>query len=300
MQILKNIGALFLRLWRWIRETAWVQPLLIVGCIFGVIFSIPKFTSWFNALGVGSYSSYYIGKKVSLQGEVTGTTLDSKADFLTDAINSWSNFNNKYEEGEYDQFRAELNKTDVIQTYGEKFFVVYVKVDCANCSAIEPGFATLESNWGTKFKNDDGRAFRMYTIYTDEVSSNDDIYDIEDEKVAFNRYLDKFSDNGFFENAGGRLQDAPYAINAGISESSDYTNFIEASHTAFAVPAVMLVDFSKEAFDLERSRPGISEILFGVSGDDEIQKAELLMQMWNHTSKDDITNKFSDYYKKAA
>ena len=41
MKILKVIATPFVALWRWIKETAWVQPLLIVGCIFAVIFSIP-------------------------------------------------------------------------------------------------------------------------------------------------------------------------------------------------------------------------------------------------------------------
>ena len=300
MQILKNIGALFLKLWRWIRETAWVQPLLIVGTIFAVIFSIPRFTSWFNALGVGSYSSYYIGKKVSLQGELDGIVINSKADELTNAINQWSNLDNEFGEDEYDEYAALFNNSGVKEKYGEKFFVVYVKEECSSCSAIEPAFNTLESNWGTKYTPNDSRAFKMYTIYSDEASSNDSDYELDDDKVAFNRYLDKWSDLDFFENAGGRLQQAPYALNSNISESSDYTNFINADHKNFAVPAVLLIDFSRDAFELEQSRVGVSEILFGVSGDNEIEKAELLLQMWNHTTKTDITNKFSDYYQKTA
>ena len=34
------IGRFFKKIWEWIKTTAWVQPLLIVAVIFGIIFSI--------------------------------------------------------------------------------------------------------------------------------------------------------------------------------------------------------------------------------------------------------------------
>ena len=37
MIILKAIGAFFVKIWRWIKDTAWVQPLLIVGAIFAAL-----------------------------------------------------------------------------------------------------------------------------------------------------------------------------------------------------------------------------------------------------------------------
>ena len=37
MNTLKRINGLFTKFWRWIKETAWVQPLLIVGGIFGLV-----------------------------------------------------------------------------------------------------------------------------------------------------------------------------------------------------------------------------------------------------------------------
>jgi len=47
-KVLAAIGGFFAKIWRWIVETAWIQPLLIVGIIFGVIFSIPSISSWIN------------------------------------------------------------------------------------------------------------------------------------------------------------------------------------------------------------------------------------------------------------
>ena len=34
------IGRFFKKIWEWIKSTAWIQPLLIVAVIFGIIFSI--------------------------------------------------------------------------------------------------------------------------------------------------------------------------------------------------------------------------------------------------------------------
>ena len=52
MVVLRAIGGFFARIGRWIKETAWIQPLLIVGAIFAVIFSIPHIikgvSSWFD------------------------------------------------------------------------------------------------------------------------------------------------------------------------------------------------------------------------------------------------------------
>ncbi|MGN1295280.1 MAG: hypothetical protein ACI4U5_02615 [Bacilli bacterium] len=39
-KVLKAIGGFFKRIWEWIKNTAWVQPVLIVSLIFAVIFSI--------------------------------------------------------------------------------------------------------------------------------------------------------------------------------------------------------------------------------------------------------------------
>ena len=62
MVVLRAIGKFFARIGRWIKETAWVQPLLIVGGIFAIIFSIPYIvkgvSSWFDQKGTASENFY--------------------------------------------------------------------------------------------------------------------------------------------------------------------------------------------------------------------------------------------------
>lgn len=59
-KFLKVIGTPFIKLWTWIKETAWVQPLLIVGIIFAIIFSIPSITSWVQSWNFGSDSYTFL------------------------------------------------------------------------------------------------------------------------------------------------------------------------------------------------------------------------------------------------
>ncbi len=310
MNILKAIGAFFMKIWRLIKETAWVQPLLIVGAIFGVIFSIPKVTSWIQSFGVGTTTAYYMAAKQTLEGETNTDEIRTEADKITESINRWSHFSDSegYAEQEtYEEYRAAMDAYYTVHTdeanpitkYGEKFFLLYVGRDCPNCEEAQPGFETLQENWGGRYVAEDGRSYKFYTIYSDEVSSNDDDYDTNDEKKAFVRYLEKFEDLGFWSNAGTRLADrTPYRVNANLTGSSDYDYFTTADHTNFKTPTILLIDFSQEAFELKKSRVGVSEVLFGVSGETSYDKASLLMSMWNHTTKTDNTNKFSDVYVK--
>ena len=301
MNILKAIGAFFQRIWRWIVETAWVQPLLIVGGIFGIIFSIPKFTSWAQKLSVSAGDSYYTSFKVALEGEGRDKgAYNTGADRLTSVINEYSNFDSDY--ATYEEFlaayqgntaQASGNPSD----YGEKFFIAYVARDCSPCETAQGGFETLQERWGSSFVATDGRDFRLYTIFTDDASSNDDDYDNEDDKKAFCRYLDKFGGNpiDFFSKAAGRLEDTPYKTNASVSDSY-YEHLEVADKKNFDTPTIFLVDFSREAFEL--GRVGLSEAIFGVSGSTDYDKANLLLDMWNHTDKGDDTNQFTLDYSK--
>ncbi len=303
MNILKAMNASLTKLWRWIRETAWVQPLLIVGAIFAVIFSIPKATAWVQSFGVGTSTAYYMAQRKTLEGETKEIgDISSEADKLTYALMKWSNFADQGTEYEtYDAwktaFDASSEKATIEKAGGEKFFLVYVAKDNTASDEAQEGFETLEDNWGTRYVAADKRSFAFSTIYTDEDSTNDEDFVIDSEKTAFNRYLVKFDDLGFFSDAGARFDLCPYKKNASLTTSSNYDNFTDAGTkldaSSFVKPTVILIDFSKEAFDL--GRVGVSEVLFGVSGDKSYDKATLLMKMWNHTS-DDTSNQFSKAY----
>ncbi len=282
MNVIKSLGARFNKLWRWIKETAWVQPLLIVGAIFAIIFSIPKFSTWFEAMGIGSSESYFTNYKLSLEGEKkeADETAYTRADKITQAIyeNSFAypeapgsvNFANS-------EYAKKLAASGVKETYGEKFFLVYVESSSTACSDAQAGFETLTKGWNTTYGINDGRSFKIHTIYADETSSNDEDYTVTEDQKAFNRYLNNFTD--FWEKAAGRLEDTPYKTNGSISDSY-YENIEKVNVGEWQIPTILLIDFSEEAW--VAGRAGISEAAFSVTGASSIEKAQFLQKMWNH------------------
>lgn len=309
MKVLKAIGAFFARIWRWIKETAWVQPLLIVGSIFAIIFAIPSFSAWISSLGLGE-ENYYSAFKVSLEKEKLydkdgkEALTASAADKLTQSIANNSNLEDKA------NFTYADYNMEELKDYGMKYFLVFVKEDCSVCSEIQEAFKTLEEYWNNEAysyvaadTHVNGEKvdlkMRIHTIFTDEESSTDSDYD--DEPNAFKRYLDNHLD--FFEDAGTRLAElTPYKVNKNVSKTN-YDYFTKADKVNFAVPTIMLVDYTDEAMQLTRigseikGRQGASEILFGVDGNDKFSKASVLMDMWNHQANDP-TNPFSSAYQK--
>jgi hypothetical protein len=279
MIILKAIGAFFVRIWRWIKDTAWVQPLLIVGAIFAIIFSIPYITQWAESVSGSSTDAFYSTYQVSLEGETYDENSASPADLLTN--NVYENTVTKFYAGQTD---FELGG------YGQKYFLVYVKKDCSSCASAEGGFRFLSENWDNArygLVPSDGRPFAIKTIFSSEVSSNDDDYKISlNGASAFNRYLSIHSD--LFNQTGPPLYEAPYRINASVAETN-YSAFSLNPSTSsstspvadFPVPSICLVDYSPEAVAIGRA--GLSEVLFGVTGDTDAARAKLLLDMWNHT-----------------
>ena len=88
MKLLKGIGNLFVKLWRWIKETAWVQPLLIVGGIFLIIFSIPYISNWVSSwFSADATTSYFNAHKINL---TNAETKKSDADQLMEYMHGMS------------------------------------------------------------------------------------------------------------------------------------------------------------------------------------------------------------------
>lgn len=288
MIILKTIGAFFVKIWRWIKETAWVQPLLIVGAIFAIIFSIPSITSWAGSWSGNNTDAFYTSVQKSLEGEKTNVFSVSPADQLTDFIDA-----NRFGITQSDE---DFKKSSDI--YGKKFFFVFVKTNCDGCSKAEGGFRFLRDNWGKYGLNPSNNSygFKVWSVFASETSSNDDDYDDQGSPSAFNRYLETYSD--LFNTVGPTLKDAPYKSRAKIEDDTNYNAFSLDSGTsttsplaAFPVPSICLVDYSDEA--IAAGRAGLSEIVFSLTGDTDAEKANFLMNMWNHVDAYSVDNLFT-------
>ena len=247
MIVLRAIGNFFVKIWKWIKETAWVQPLLIVGLIFGIIFSIPSIVKGFESLAdkINSSETFYHNYQVSL---VDGDK--SKADKLVENILS-------------------VQEEQGTSEYGEKFFLVFVSDSCATCKTAKEGFETLQNDFASYVK-DTSVPFKLYTVFADEITS-----DTTTNKSAFVQFLDRQA--YFFELAGGAGISSQYYMNGHLNDS-DLDALTSANEDDFLTPTILLIDYTDEAH-------GISEVMFSVSGDNKAQKAELLADCWQHTGE---------------
>ena len=281
MFILRAIGRFFVRIWRWIKETAWVQPLLIVGGIFAIIFSIPYLTkwvkSWFN--DTSASEKYYSSKKVSLKN---AKDHKSDVDVLFDYLTTYA------DEGKVDPAGE--------KKFGKKFFLTLVQENCANCDERYGAFKTLEENWGKgSFEELKGETFKMHTIYVD--TKNDDGDNL------FESVYDRDNVTNMFEDTIsymlGEYVDHPYKDN---TDDSSFTTNVKnlADRENISTPTTFLIDLSESDKKPEwTSKYGVREVLFsfnGTNGSDDIAKARTLRDSWTNVERSD--NPFSATYKK--
>ena len=269
MVVIAAIGAFFKKIWDWIRQTAWIQPLLIVGIIFAIIFSIKPIVDAVNASKTSAKksSAFYHNYQYSLRGKE-----ESEADKLTSTIE-----------------KIMVGKDETTQTVNingknvDKFFLCYVAETCEQCEAARGGFDYFEKNFGENgsklFKPNDNSEFAMVTIFADEVTDESD-----KDQTAFVKYLDRHQ--SFFEECGSQAYQTPYCENKPLS-GTDLEYLSTADPDNFLTPTILLVELNKDkiAAHTSYSTRGVTEVMFGVDGENDSDKAKTLLDCWNHTGK---------------
>jgi len=242
-KVLTVIGAFFARIWGWIKETAWVQPLLIVGLIFAVIFSIPTITEWIQGIAenANSAETYYKKYRKSLEGEET-----SDAQKLIDAV---------------------MANED---TYGDKYFIILVQSECGGCSDLQPAVELLRSKTSRFYNADTYGAFKFYTIFIDQEVDSDET------TTAWQRFIDRNDD--FLLRAAEVAENSWYKLNGHITDDN-VTGLQDGS--GIVTPTLFLYDIT----DNNPIEPGISEMMFGVSGTTSYERAERMSHAWLHSEE---------------
>ncbi len=305
MAILKSIGAFFVRIWRWIKETAWVQPLLIVGAIFAVIFSIPYITTWVQGWTGSTQYSFYQARLQTLEGQMIDPTpgQETEADKFANVLEANERvIRQAVADGTY----SSLTTEDFDTSYGEKFFFVVWQEDCSACETAEDALRYLDEHWGEYNLRPaiSGETFLMHTIDASQESSNDDddaFLEMGTAPSAFNRWTLQHVDLFQQLSTDWDWQNSAYKVNESIGDDNYLKFFIETSDSAdptealgsFPVPSIVLVDYTDEA--VARNLAGIREVIFSVTGDTTQNQAALLMNMWNHTETPTMTNPFTNY-----
>lgn len=260
-KILGAIVGFFVAIWRWIKETAWVQPLLIVGIIFGIIFAIPSVVDGIRKIDERNNSAekYYQQFQVSLAGAE-----NSAADKLLDEIKQNS-------EGGSESLK------------GQKFFVVFVQKDeaCSACLDAREGFEYLAGDG--KALLDDGRKIELKTIFVDQELKRKDK---EDWKKEDSDPVDNYAETAFeafllrnaarFEEYAGDAINTHYYINDGITEQQ-VEDIESADVKRFQTPTILQIDFTDTA-----PQPGVTNVFIGVQGAKKLDRAKYIADAWNY------------------
>ena len=267
MKILSAIGRFFARIGRWIKETAWIQPLLIVGAIFAIIFAIPHIIdgvkSWFSESDSANkfYAQYQLSLSGADDGQFVGTSQVDKF------------FTNIYEG----------NEEEVKKVAGERFFVAFVQKNNSSAKELYSGIKMFKDkfNKNAEFSGLEGQ-FRLKVIYTD--TTNDDDENLFD--MVWNNHYDLFEEMA----NGNYLPNTFYAINNNYKESNYASNFLSDSsldECPMSTPLMMYFDYSdKNLIAQEDQRvKGLSDVLFSVEGSSDLEKARTLKNCWSHKDK---------------
>ena len=180
MNFLKKLATPFVALWRWIKETAWVQPLLIVGIIFAIIFSIPSITTGIQSLIDSSEDDivYFEAHSLSLEGSKQNERNSEADHFFSDfnaAQEAWTN--NDVEEAR-----------NILSEYGSenRFFLFFVQSDCTGCSTLKDGLERLEDDWSTYITSSNGTVENVPSLTFQSIivdsEFDDEYYEIENTK----------------------------------------------------------------------------------------------------------------------
>ena len=271
MKILSAIGRFFARIGRWIKETAWIQPLLIVGAIFAIIFAIPHIIngvkSWFSEgdSTIKFFNQYQLSLTGADEGDFVG---NSKVDKFLTAV----------ENGEEEDIKSIKN------SHGERFFVAYVKKESNSSKDLYEGLKRFKTEWANKnneFTGLEGK-FNLITIYTD--TKNDDDENLFD-KVWNNHYslFETMADSTYLPNTY-------YAMNKNYKTSNYESNFTSdksVDECPMNTPLLMYFDYTEAnpiATENQKVR-GLSDVIFNLDGSTALDKARTLKKCWSHTEE---------------
>jgi len=268
MKILRAIGAFFAKIGRWIANTAWIQPLLIVGGIFAVIFSIPYIKTAIENAQIDNTDYDYLYYK--------NCSLDLKENGRAEKLFSYLDTKN-YEE---------INKE-----FGKKFFFTFVKADCADCKSGVAGFKNFASNFSTW---DLDHEFKLYSILVDVKDDEDDKIYLAKEILKENtQFLNDITEAYGEESTSGQY--ALYKNKESIKSSytknlKDLSDAMLETSAGLVTPMTFLYDYDKVQENPSYfNATCITAVLFNYEGlinesdvNNDVTKGQVLRDCWSY------------------
>ena len=259
MKILRAIGAFFAKIGRWIANTAWVQPLLIVGGIFAIIFSIPYIKKGIEGLQTDNTDykyEYYKEKSLSL-------TENGQADRLLGYLEDFEN-----------------KKTEIKKEFGSQFILTFVQKSCQNCKDGVSGYKYVSSH--NKFDN----KFKLHTILVDKTDSEGNYLArdlVRDHIDFFNNIAGVFGEDG---------EDYPLyknkpSIKSSYVEKVKNLNNLGEPDAEIDTPLLFMVDV--DGSDNNYSVCGVTQVIFNYVDlidesidKNQVTKGNMLRDMWTY------------------
>ena len=261
-KILRAIGGFFAKIGRWIASTAWIQPLLIVGGIFGIIFSIPYIKKGIEGLQTDNTDYKYEYYK----DHALGLKEDGKADKLLHYLDEY-----------------EDNVENIRKDYGSKFFLSFVKKDCVNCKDGVAGFKNLSSNF-SKWKLD--HSFKLYTILVDK-TNDDGEYLAKKILIKNNDLFTKLAaDYGEADPDYPLFRNLPDKKKSMVDKICQFPEQTNSDGNGMETPTTFLIDL--DGADTNFSVNGITQIFFNytdfITGDiNASSKGQMLRDAWSYS-----------------
>ena len=267
-KVLRAIGGFFAKIGRWIANTAWIQPLLIVGGIFAVIFSIPYIKQAIDdataAAQVDEDLQYYKARAIDLSyAEKSESQLDRLFTYL--------------EKEDYSGVKKEFGS--------EKFFLTFVSESCSACKEGSSGFSKLESefaNWGLN------GSFKLISVMVDTTNDDGTVYlakeVLKNHSILFEDLAGDFGeefreDYALYKNYASSASSLETSIN-GLATA------VNEDGEGFETPTTLFIDVSEEGLKREVSSHGVTAIFFNyttyVSDSTSFNKGKFLQHCWNY------------------
>ena len=283
-KVLRAIGGFFAKIGRWIANTAWIQPLLIVGGIFAIIFSIPYIKRGIeNAIAANQVDTdvaFYTSRKLSLTNAEKG---ESQVDRLISGL-----YNEDYE--------------SVKKEFGEKFYLTFARESCANCKDCVNGWQELAAKWNSEEYKCSG-SFKLHTVMVDTLITSGD-YDGEysakflwdnhdyffDDIVSF--YTEEPENYPLYKNLKSKSSSTAEGLLTSIAKLSAAQEIIS---DGLDIPTTFLVDLTEEGLNKEWNVYGVTQIFFNYTSlitenknYDTVNKKTkgfFLRDSWNYSSE---------------
>jgi hypothetical protein len=274
--VLKKIATPFVAIGRWIKETAWVQPLLIVGVIFGIIFCIPSITKAVQDSQQSTSIEWYSQKQLSLEN------VDNDKSVANDFFKDFTVAQTQWGKNEKTEAKKTMNK----YASEGKFFLFFVQEDCTGCDETQEAFNYLSNNWDTLINNTSKTypSFAYQSIFCDQKLDGDSYKKYTPFDYLFtSSYFNTFSENAYY---AGTKSNYYVHSDATIKNSIESNlNKLNASDAASAKPSSdfqtpMVVEFDLN--DTNTSESIIANILYGFQGSDKYERADNIANCWKN------------------